>query len=176
MPSDPPLLSINTVNAMDRNAFVDAFAHIIEHSPWVAERASDARPFADLNALHRAMIGVVSDAGDAEKLAILNAHPELAGREAQDATLTEESAAEQKSAGLTALTPEEMEKVSAFNRDYREKFGFPFIIAVKNHTKASILAEMARRRDQDRAAELETAIEQVYEIARIRLAQLVADA
>lgn len=139
---------------------------LFEHSPWVEERA-DARPssgdrYADLMA-------VVEDATHEEKLALIRAHPELAGKAAIDGSLTEASAAEQASAGLDRLTPAEFERFHALNAAYREKFGFPFIICVRLTDKAGILDAMERRLGNDRDTEIATAIEQIGEIVRLRL-------
>jgi len=139
---------------------------LFEHSPWVEGRA-DARPssgdrLADLMA-------VVREASDEERLALIRAHPELAGKAAIDRTLTEASAAEQASAGLDRLTSEEYERFHKLNAAYRERFDFPFIICVRLTDKAGILAAMERRLGNDRDAEIATAIGQIGEIVRLRL-------
>lgn len=154
--------------------FVAALGGVFEHSPWIAERASAGRPYADAAALHEAMVDVVRGASRAEQLDLLRAHPELAGREAQAGTLTADSNSEQRSAGLNALTREEIERVSQLNRAYRERFGFPFIIAVRRHTKDGILAEFERRLGNDAESERLECLEQVYIITRLRLDALVA--
>ena len=163
----PPLPA--DVNALDRAAFVARFGGIFEHSPWVAERAWTARPFADIGALHAAMVRAMRAGSEAEKTALLRAHPELAGREAKEGRLTAASTGEQKSAGLYRLAPEEMRRLGELNAGYRAKFGFPFIIAVRARTKDEILAEFARRLDCTPAKELATALGEVETIARIRL-------
>ena len=139
---------------------------LFEDSPWVEGRA-DARPssgdrLADLMA-------VVREASDEERLALIRAHPELAGKAAIDRTLTEASAAEQASAGLDRLTSEEYERFHKLNAAYRERFDFPFIICVRLTDKAGILAAMERRLGNDRDAEIATAIGQIGEIVRLRL-------
>lgn len=154
--------------------FVVALGGVFEHSPWIAERAFARRPFADVAALHEAMVDVVRSATPEEQLALLRAHPELAGREAQAGTLTADSTAEQRSAGLNALTREEMERVARLNRAHQERFGFPFIIAVRRHSKDGILAEFERRVGNDAESEREECLEQVYIITRLRLDALVA--
>lgn len=171
-----PPLAIDAVNAMSPAEFVAAFGGVFEHSPWVAERAARGRPFASLAALHAAMVDAVERATRDEQLALLNAHPELAGREAQAGTLTHDSTTEQGRLGFTALTPGELERVSRANRAYRERFGFPLIVALALHaTRASALAEMERRAaGADREAEIATALGQVAAITRIRLAKLFA--
>lgn len=154
--------------------FVAALGGVFEHSPWIAERAFASRPFADTAALHAAMVGVVRGASRDEQLGLLRAHPELAGREAQAGTLTADSTSEQQSAGLNALTRAEMERVGRLNRAYRERFDFPFIIAVRRHTKDGIFAEFERRLENDAESERLECLEQVYIITRIRLDALVA--
>jgi 2-oxo-4-hydroxy-4-carboxy-5-ureidoimidazoline decarboxylase len=154
--------------------FRAAFGGVFEHSPWIAERAFAARPFASVDALHAAMADAVKTAGQEAQLALLRAHPELAGKEAQAGTMTGDSTFEQGGAGLNALSREEMARISDFNRRYREKFGFPFIIAVRQNTKASIFSEFERRLAQDRDAELAASLGQVFVITRLRLDGLVA--
>jgi 2-oxo-4-hydroxy-4-carboxy-5-ureidoimidazoline decarboxylase len=154
--------------------FVAALGGVFEHSPWIAERAFASRPFADIAALHAAMVDVVRGASRDEQIGLLRAHPELAGREAQAGTLTADSTAEQRSAGLNALSREEMDRVVRLNRAYRERFGFPFIIAVRRHTKEGIFAEFERRLGNDAESERLECLEQVYTITRIRLDALVA--
>jgi len=167
-------LNLATLNAMDRDAFVAALGGIFEHSPWVAEAAWAARPFADVAALQDAMVGAV-DAADAEtQLALLRAHPDLAGKAARAGALTEHSTAEQAGAGLDRLDEAEFARFHALNDAYQARFGFPFIIAVKGHTKASILAAFEARLPNDAATERMTALAQVARIARFRLDDLIA--
>jgi 2-oxo-4-hydroxy-4-carboxy-5-ureidoimidazoline decarboxylase len=164
------------VNALDREAFAARFGGIFEHSRWVPERAWASRPFADLPALHAAMVRAMRAGSADEKTALLRAHPELAGREAKEDRLTAASTGEQKSAGLDRLLPEEMRRLSEMNAAYRVKFGFPFIIAVRARTKDQILAEFARRLARTAAEERETALSEVETIARIRLERMFAAA
>lgn len=165
---------MSEINAMPPPEFVAALGGVFEHSPWIAERAFAKRPYVDTAALHAAMVDVVRGASRDEQLDLLRAHPELAGREAQTGTLTADSTAEQRSAGLDALTREEMERVSALNRAYRERFTFPFIIAVRRHTKDGIFAEFERRLGNDAESERLECLEQVSIITRLRLDALVA--
>ena len=139
---------------------------LFEHSPWVEARA-EARPatgdrLADLMA-------VVRDATREEQLALIRAHPELAGKAALDGSLTEASAAEQASAGLDRLTQAEFDRFHALNAAYREKFGFPFIICVRLTDKAGILAAMERRLANDRDTEIAAALDEIGKIVRLRL-------
>jgi 2-oxo-4-hydroxy-4-carboxy-5-ureidoimidazoline decarboxylase len=161
------------INVIDRGAFVAALGGIFEHSPWVAERAFPDRPFASAGALHAAMLAVVDRAIDGEKLALLRAHPELAGKAAIRGELTIDSNAEQAGAGLNQCSPQEFARINDFNSRYNAKFGFPFILAVKGLDRADILREFARRLDHDRAVELAEALAQVGKIARFRLAALI---
>lgn len=166
-------VSMGEINTMAPQAFLAAFGGVFEHSPWIAERAFAARPFADVGALHAAMAGAVRRASRDEQLALLRAHPELAGKEAQSGTMTAASTSEQGGAGLNALTREEMNRICELNRRYREKFGFPFIIAVRKHTKDGILREFVRRVDNDAETELANCLEQIFIITRLRLDGLV---
>jgi 2-oxo-4-hydroxy-4-carboxy-5-ureidoimidazoline decarboxylase len=168
-------MTLADIAGMDRAAFVAAFGGIFEHSPWVAERAFDARPFDSAKALHSAMTTAMYGAPREAQLALLRAHPELAGRAAVRGELTADSTQEQAGAGLMQCSPEEFTRITALNALYNERFGFPFIIAVKGHDRAGILAEFARRVERDPDAEFKEALGQVAAIARFRLeAQLGA--
>lgn len=168
-------LSLARLNALGRAEFAVALAGIYEHSPWIPERAHADAPFADPAELRAALRRVVAAARVDEQLGLLNAHPELAGKDAAAGTLTAHSTDEQKGAGLVNLSAAETEEIARLNRRYREKFGVPFIIAVKNHTRSSIFAEFRRRVEAiDVAAERQACLEQVHEIARFRLAALLA--
>lgn len=147
-------------------AFIECYGALFEHSPWVVERAAARQPFADL---HAGLMQIVEEATPEEQLALIRAHPELAGKAAIDKTLTDASAAEQASVGLDRLTPNEFEHFHALNSAYREKFGFPFIICVRLTDKAGILSSMYRRLDNSREKEIRTAIFQIGEIVRLRL-------
>jgi 2-oxo-4-hydroxy-4-carboxy-5-ureidoimidazoline decarboxylase len=139
---------------------------LFEHSPWVEARA-DARPSSGDR--HADLMAVMYDATPEEQLALIRAHPELAGKAAVDGTLTAASAAEQASAGLDRLTQAEYDRFHALNAAYRERFGFPFIICVRLTDKAGILAAMERRLGNDRDAEIAEALRQIGEIVRLRL-------
>jgi 2-oxo-4-hydroxy-4-carboxy-5-ureidoimidazoline decarboxylase len=167
-------LTLERINAMTPQAFLGALGGVFEHSRWIAEGAFAARPFANVAALHEAMVTAVKKASRERQLALLNAHPELAGKEAQAGALTSSSTAEQASVGLNALGREEIQALARWNREYREKFGFPFIIAVRRHTKASIFSEIERRLANDTETELDACLEQVFLITRLRLEALVA--
>jgi 2-oxo-4-hydroxy-4-carboxy-5-ureidoimidazoline decarboxylase len=163
------------VNGMSHVAFVATLGGIFEHSPWVADRAYHARPFASVGALHDAMTRAVHEAPAAMQLALIRAHPELAGKAAGRGELTADSTTEQSGAGLTQCTPDEFARLAALNAAYNENFGFPFILAVKGRDRAAILREFARRVVRDREAEFEEALTQIARIARLRLDALFAD-
>lgn len=165
--------SLDALNAMTADEFTAALAAIFEHSPWVAERAAAKRPFADVAQLHAAMADAVRGASEAERLRLIRAHPELAGKAAVRGELTEESTREQKGAGLDQCSPEEFERLQALNRRYNEKFGFPFVIAVKGHDRSSILKHFASRLENDRDAEARECIEQIIKIGGFRLDEIV---
>jgi len=150
---------------VEKAEFVQTYADIFEHSSWVPERAFARGPFADKVALHAAFVAVVEEAGEAAQLALIRAHPELGARIA----LTNASTAEQQGAGLKSLTAEEFARFSALNAAYREKFGFPFVICVRRHTKSSILAAFEQRLTHDAAAERAAALAEIAEIAKLRL-------
>lgn len=158
-------MTIGELNRMDRLAFLAAVGWTFEHSPWVAERAFDARPFAGLDALHAAMTDQVERASFAERLALLQAHPDLGAR----ARLSEASTAEQAGAGLDTLTPGEFEQLHRLNNAYRARFGFPFLLAVKGSTKHDILRALQSRMEATPEDEYREALRQVYRIARFRL-------
>ncbi len=139
---------------------------LFEHSPWVEQRA-DLRPPSGNR--HADLMAVVHEATREEQLALIRAHPELAGKAAIDRTLTDASAFEQASAGLDRLTPREYDRFHALNAAYRDRFGFPFIICVRLTDKAGILAAMKRRLGHDRDTEIAVALEQIGEIVRLRL-------
>lgn len=142
---------------------------LFEHSPWVEARA-DALPASGNR--HADLMAVVHAASADEQLALIRAHPELAGKAAIDRTLTDASAAEQASAGLDRLTADEFSRFHDLNAAYRARFDFPFIICVRLTDKAGILAAMERRLGHDRDTEIATAIEQIGEIVRLRLEDL----
>ncbi len=159
---------------MDRATFVAAFGGVFEHSPWIAERAWELElgPAHDrAEGLWNALARVFRRASEGERLSVLTAHPDLAGKLAAARRLSPESAAEQAAAGLDALTDADRSRFSALNAAYMARFGFPFIIAVRDHETPAILAAFERRLEQDRATEFAEACAQVERIARLRLAE-----
>ena len=160
---------LHSLSNADRVHFVKALGAVFEHSPWVAEAAWYSRPFASVDALYTAMVDAVRTAKVEAQLALICAHPELAGKEAATDTLTRESQTEQASAGLDRCTTEELGLLRALNKTYREKFGFPFVMAVKHRSKQEILAALAARGANGREQELSTCLSEIGKIARLRL-------
>jgi beta-ureidopropionase / N-carbamoyl-L-amino-acid hydrolase len=155
--------------------FAAALGAIFEHSPWVAERAAAQRPFKSVLGLHAAMSDAVMRAPLELQQTLILAHPELAGRAAQRGELTQASSGEQKGAGLSTLTPDQFERLTALNRQYRERFGFPFILAVKGHTPQSVIASLSARLQHQADEERLVALQQICRIARFRLADLIEE-
>jgi 2-oxo-4-hydroxy-4-carboxy-5-ureidoimidazoline decarboxylase len=168
-------LDFDAVNTLDRDAFVAALGSTFEHAPWVARDAWAARPFASVDALHAAMLDVVRRAPRGQQVVFLRRHPELAGREAQAGTMTRDSVAEQSSAGLDALSRDEMDELRRLNSRYRERHGFPFIVAVRRHRKAEIFELLRQRTERDTDRELREALAQVGIITRLRVDALLED-
>ena len=167
-------MNLTQVNALTLEQFVACFGGVFEYSPWVAAEACSAGPFATPDALHAAMMEAVKSAARDRQLALLRAHPELAGQEAQAGGLTPDSATEQGRLGFTALTHAEFEKVARINLAYREKFGFPCIVALRLHaTRATVIAEMERRIGNAVDTEIAAALGQIERISRGRLEALV---
>ena len=164
------MLKLAELNTLSADAFVGAVGLVFEHSPWVAQRVAGERPFATIEQLHVAMCDVVRRASDDEQLALIRAHPDLVG----NAVLTSESQGEQASAGLTALTPAEIAQFREYNQQYRERFGFPFVICARLNKKEAILRAFPERLENSREKEIETALEEIYKIAELRLRSLIA--
>lgn len=165
--------TIDQLNAADRAAFTAALGHLFEHSPWVAEETWAKRPFASPEALHAALCATMRAAPADRQLALIRAHPDLAGRLARQKQLTAESTREQASAGLDRLTDAELAEFTRNNDAYREKFAFPFIICARLNAKASILAAMAARLPNPPAVEFTTALGEIEKIAWLRLKDLL---
>jgi 2-oxo-4-hydroxy-4-carboxy-5-ureidoimidazoline decarboxylase len=169
-------LTLDQVNSLKTAAFTATFAAVYEHSPWVAEKAAALRPFPSLTTLAAALADVVMASDEKTKLALLQSHPDLAGRTAIGNELTSASRLEQASAGLDSLTPAEMRRFTRSNTAYRKRFGFPFILAVKHWSKAHILAAFDGRLNNDPSVEQTTALAEVEKIAFSRLLDLVVPA
>jgi 2-oxo-4-hydroxy-4-carboxy-5-ureidoimidazoline decarboxylase len=171
----PAMTSIAALNAADRATFVAAVGFAFEDSPWIAEAGWERRPFADRAALHAALVEVVARAPIERRVALIAAHPDLAGRVAREGRLTAASRGEQAAAGLDRLGPAELERFGAANAAYRARFGFPFVICARRHDTTSILAELERRAGNDRAAEIAMALDEIAKIARLRLEDAVQE-
>jgi 2-oxo-4-hydroxy-4-carboxy-5-ureidoimidazoline decarboxylase len=162
---------MEALNRLDLPAWLARFGAVFEHSPWVAEGAWRERPFAGVAELHEAMMRVVEAASVEQKLALVRAHPELAGGEA----LTVDSTSEQARLGFNRLSKPELERMNGLNRRYREKHGFPCIVALRLHAnRESVMREMERRLGNNAGAELAAALEQIGHISRGRLEKLWA--
>jgi 2-oxo-4-hydroxy-4-carboxy-5-ureidoimidazoline decarboxylase len=158
--------------ALPRAGFVARFGGVYEHSPWVAEAAFDAGLPPDADAaegLHRALAAAMRAAPRERQLALIRAHPDLAGRLARAGTLTAASTAEQRSAGLDQCSGDEFERFTALNEAYKARFGFPFIMAVKGRSRAEILAAFERRVANEPEAEFRAALDEIDRIALLRL-------
>lgn len=164
------MLKLAELNDLDLEQFTLRLRPVFEHSPWVAARTAKDRPFADLAGLHRALCRTVHAANEDEKLALIRAHPDLVG----NATLTNESRAEQKSAGLDSLTAEEIARFADFNQRYRSKFDFPFVICARLNKKEAILQAFPARLENSREQEIEAALSEICKIAELRLRDLVS--
>jgi len=156
-----------------KETFMAAIGGIVEHSPWVAERAFVYRPFSSVDALHAALMTCIRDASPEEQIALFNVHPELAGREAVAGTMTADSTGEQGRLGLNALSAAEFAELTALNTRYREKFGFPFIAALRLHPdRQSMVASFRDRIENPQETEIANAISQIAEIVRGRLEKM----
>jgi len=166
-------MTLSELNRLDQVQFVAALASIYEHSPWVPERAWSRRPFADIDDLHAALAAVVAGAAKDEQLALARAHPELAGKAMAAGSLTADSTAEQSGAGLTHCSSAELARLRELNARHNADFGFPFILAVSGYDRAGVIAEFARRADNDAAEEFAESLHQIDKIARFRLTALI---
>ena len=165
--------ALSELNACSKDEFVGALANIFEYSPWIAEQAASARPFAGVNQLFAAMKATVDRAAPELRLALIRAHPDLANKTQRAAGLTAESNAEQNSVGLDRLSDAEYEAFERVNNAYRAKFEFPYIVCVRRHTKDSILRDFERRLPNDAKTETQKSIEEICRIAALRVDQLV---
>ena len=163
---------IESLNGRDEAGFVACVGPLYEHSPWIAALAWRQRPFADRDALHRAMQRIVFDASPLQQLELIRAHPDLAGRLARAGTLAPHSTGEQAGLGLDRLSDEEYERFDRLNGAYRERFGIPFIIAIRAQTRASVMAAFALRLGHDLEMELRTALDEIGKIAGFRLGDM----
>lgn len=167
-------MNLQALNTLDAAAFVQVLGGIFEHSPWVAERVVHQRPFNSTQALHAAMVIAIEVEGSEAQLKLIRAHPELAGKAAVRGDLTVESSREQSGAGLDRCTPQEFAELQSLNSRYNQKFGFPFIVAVRGHTRHSIIALIAQRLDNHAQAEQGECLQQIYQIGQFRLEDLLS--
>jgi 2-oxo-4-hydroxy-4-carboxy-5-ureidoimidazoline decarboxylase len=168
-------LSIGALNAMEKEGFVGRLGGIYEHSAWVPEAVAQQRPFQDRAELVAAMRMAVETATDEVKLALIRAHPDLAGKLARAGALSESSTREQAGLGLDRLSDGEFERFTDLNDRYRERFGFPFVICVRLTDKAGILAAFESRMENEMPREIAEALRQIHHIARLRLADAVEE-
>lgn len=166
-------LTFASISRLDRPAFVGALGAVFEHSPWVIEQAWEKRPFANRQEFRAALGAVLNEARREQLLALINAHPELAGKAAVRGDLTADSAREQAGAGLNLCTPQEFADIQDLNAAYRAKFGWPFIVAVKGLSRPGIIAEMRRRLARSADEEFAEALAQIVRIAGFRLDDLI---
>ncbi len=165
-------ITLEALNAMPRDAAAAALAGIFEHAPWIADAACAARPYATVAALHERMLAALEDSGAERQLAFIRGHPELGSKVARK-DITEESKAEQGSLGLDRLSDEEYERFSRLNAAFRSKFGFPFIVCVRRHTRDSILRQFERRLSNSDAQERAAALAEIAHITRLRLVSIL---
>ena len=157
------------LNALGREEFTRLLGPVFEHSPWVVARTCSQRPFRSREDLHAALCDTVAKASDDEKFSLIRAHPDLIG----DDEITEASRAEQASAGLDRASPEEVKQFREYNRQYRERFGFPFVICARLNKKEAIAQAFPVRLRKSREQEMETALHEISKIAELRLEDLV---
>src|SRR6202140_5714507 len=157
------------LNACSRDDFVAALANVFEYSPWIAEHAASARPFAGVRQFLHSMKAALDRAPSELRLALIKAHPDLANKTQRAAGLTAESSAEQNSLGLDRLSDAEFEAFERVNNAYRAKFSFPYIVCVRRHTKDSILRDFERRLPNDAATETQKSVEEICRIAALRV-------
>jgi 2-oxo-4-hydroxy-4-carboxy-5-ureidoimidazoline decarboxylase len=167
--------SIAELNALDARAFVDAVGFAFESSPWIARETWERRPFGSLGDLHAALVETVRRAPEERRIALIAAHPDLAGRLSREGRLAPASAGEQRAAGLDRLTSAEIARFERLNAAYRRRFGFPFVICARKQSKESILDEMARRTRNSRDEEIAAALREIAQIALLRLRDTVHD-
>lgn len=165
--------TLHSLNGISSAEFTAALGDIYEHSPWIAEAASAKRPFASLQALHDAMVATVRAAPPDKQIALVKAHPDLAGKAARAGTLTAASTNEQMSAGLDRLSETDYARFHQLNDGYKARFGFPFIVCVRRHTKDSILRAFEQRLAHSADQELDAALTEIFRIAALRLDQKV---
>lgn len=162
---------LSQVNQMSQAEFTEAFGEIWENTPTIATKAWEQGPFEDIETLHQCMVDIVEGMSEAEQLKLIRAHPDLGSR----AKMAQASVEEQQGAGLDRLSASQYEQLQRFNQDYKDKFGFPFVIAVKNHTIDSILDAFKTRLQNTPTQEKQQALAEIAKIARLRLESSIID-
>jgi 2-oxo-4-hydroxy-4-carboxy-5-ureidoimidazoline decarboxylase len=169
------MLTLKELNQLPEIEFTNILGSIFEHSPWVAKQTYEFRPFSSVDSLLQYMFDLVKESPQADRLKLICNHPQLAGKEAEQGSLTEHSKNEQDAAGLNHCTAEELAQLQTLNQQYLDKFGFPFVIAVKGLTRHDILAAMQQRIDNPLEQEFDACIDQIGRIAEFRLKELITD-
>jgi 2-oxo-4-hydroxy-4-carboxy-5-ureidoimidazoline decarboxylase len=169
------MLTLKELNQLPEIEFTNKLGSIFEHSPWVAKQTYDFRPFSSVDSLLQYMFDLVKQSPQADRLKLICNHPQLAGKEAAQGSLTEHSKNEQEAAGLNHCTAEELTQLQTLNQQYLDKFGFPFVIAVKDLSRHDILAAMQQRINNPMEQEFDSCIEQIGRIAEFRLKNLITD-
>ncbi|OLS40669.1 2-oxo-4-hydroxy-4-carboxy-5-ureidoimidazoline decarboxylase [Bacillus sp. MRMR6] len=164
------MYTIEQINQSNHEEFAAITEGIFEHSPWISKKVETAKPFTSLQHLHQEMVAVVENSLPEEKLALIKAHPNLGDRVA----MTNHSVQEQKGAGLQNLTSDEYQQFISMNHQYMEKFGFPFILAVRGKNKHEIYEAMETRFQNSKDIEFQTALIEIYKIARLRLEEKIS--
>jgi 2-oxo-4-hydroxy-4-carboxy-5-ureidoimidazoline decarboxylase len=167
-------LTLQQINALDRDAFVAALGGLFEGPPWIVAAAWPGRPFASPEQLHRALCDVMAAAPVERQVELLRAHPDLVGRAARAGALSSASASEQSAAGLDRLSPGEIATFERLNQEYRDRFAFPFVICARENKKESILSGFANRLQNTREQEIRTALGEVAKICWLRLLDTVS--
>jgi 2-oxo-4-hydroxy-4-carboxy-5-ureidoimidazoline decarboxylase len=162
---------IAELNQMSQDAFTEAIGPVYEHTPAIAAQAWTQRPFRDVHHLHQTMVAIVQQMSPDEALTLIRAHPDLGSK----TKMADASVQEQAGVGLDRLTPEEFDRFQSLNQAYKDKFGFPFIVAVKNHTKTSILEAFDQRLKNTMDTEKAQSVAEINQIAHLRLMNLVKE-
>ncbi|PAD89271.1 OHCU decarboxylase [Niallia circulans] len=163
------MYTIAEINQMNRQEFIEKIGWVFEHSPWIANKTWKYHPFPSLNTLYQLMVQAVTEAPIEDQLDLIRAHPDLGAK----LQMTSSSSKEQKGAGLNQLSQQEFMQFAALNKAYSEKFGFPFILAVKGHTKDSIYQSMKERINHTKKEEFQTALIEIFAISKYRLEEIV---
>ncbi len=169
-------VALAKLNTETLEGFLSACGSLFERSPWVAARTWRRRPFASLEALHGELVSTMENASAEEKVSLIRSHPDLVGRIAEAAGLSEISAREQAAAGLDSLSAEEVTLFRAYNREYRDTFGFPFVICARENRKEAILRAFPERLGHTREQEIVAALAEIAKIAWLRLRDAVTEA